>query len=65
MKTHKINSENNDIKGFEHHTVSSLLIEGLLKENDSTEVLKGTRRAEKKLAEIAPVGFIVLDIDAG
>lgn len=65
MKTHKINTENNYIIELGHHTISSLLIEGLLEENDSTEVLKGTGSAEKKLTEITPVCFIVLNADAG
>jgi len=45
--------------------VLGLLVEGLLKEDHTTEVLEGTRGAEEELTEGTAVLLNVLDIDAG
>ena len=44
--------------------VLGLLVEGLLKEDHTTEVLEGTRGAEEELTEGTPVLLNVLNIDA-
>lgn len=46
-------------------TCSSLLVEGFLKEDDSTETLKSPGSGEEELTESTPVCLIILDIDAG
>jgi hypothetical protein len=45
--------------------ILGLLVEGLLKEDHTAEVLEGTRGAEEELTEGTAVLFNVLDIDAG
>ena len=45
--------------------ILGLLVEGLLKEDHTTEVLEGTRGAEEELTEGTAVLLNVLDIDAG
>ena len=41
------------------------LIKGLLKEDDTTDVLEGPRSAEEKFTKSTAIGLNVLDIDAG
>ena len=45
--------------------ILGLLVEGLLKEDHTTDVLEGTRGAEEELAESPAVLLNILDIDAG
>ena len=45
--------------------VLGLLVEGLLKEDHTTEVLEGTRGAEEELTEGTAVLLDVLNVDAG
>ncbi|KAM2611087.1 hypothetical protein TB2_031197 [Malus domestica] len=49
----------------ERLTSSCLLVEGFLKENDSTEVLEGTGSGEKQLTESAPFCLSILNANAG
>lgn len=45
--------------------ILGLLVEGLLEEDHTADVLEGTRAAEQELTESPPVLLHVLDIDAG
>lgn len=53
------------LRTYDNVTCSSLLVESFLKENYTTEVLKGTGSAEKKLPQCPPVCLIILNVDAG
>jgi hypothetical protein len=41
------------------------LVESFLEEDHSTEVLKDSRGGEKEFTKSTPVGFNILNIDAG
>jgi hypothetical protein len=46
-------------------TCSGALVESFLEEDHSTEVLKDSRGGEKEFTKSTPVGFNILNIDAG
>jgi len=45
-------------------TGSGALVEGFLKEDNSTKILKDTRGGEKEFTKSTSVGFNILDTDA-
>lgn len=53
------------LRNYDSVTCGGLLVESFLKENYTTEVLKGTRSAEKKLPQCPPVCLGILNVDAG